>query len=387
MKIFHYCQHVLGMGHFFRSLEICKALEGEDIIFAAGGPEPTRQMPGNVEYFSLPALRMGENFGGLKTLGNNQNIESVKSRRSEILFNKFKEFKPDLFLIELFPFGRKAFRFELLPVLDAIKSGQLPETKVVCSLRDILVERDDGGKHERRCVQTLNDYFNLVLIHSDPKIARLEETFSMADHINPPLEYTGFVSRNPAPSSTISIREELGLAKEDKLIIASAGGGKVGGPLLKSVVQAFSKRKDNTGLAVFTGPFLDEDRFNELQRAANDSHRISIKRFTPDFIPLLRKADGLISMAGYNTCMDIMTTGVPALVHPFSQNREQRMRVEKISPYINIGLLEEDDLISPNLEARIDNLLQVERNTIPEMINLDGAVNSADMLRKLTGFA
>ncbi len=385
MKIFHYCQHVLGMGHFFRSLEICKALEGEDIVFAAGGPEPTRQMPGNVEYFSLPALRMGENFGGLKTIEKDQDIESVKSKRSEILFNKFKEFNPDIFLIELFPFGRKAFRFELLPVLDAINSGQLPETKVVCSLRDILVERDDGGKHERRCVQSLNDYFDLVLVHSDPKIARLEETFSMADHINPPLEYTGFVSRNPVPTSPISIREELELGKEDKLIIASAGGGKVGGPLLKSVVQAFSKRKDNTGLAVFTGPFLDEDRFNELQRTASDSHRISIKRFTPDFIPLLREADGLISMAGYNTCMDIMTTGVPALVHPFSQNREQKMRVEKISPYINIGLLEEDDLISPNLEARIDNLLQVERNTVPEMINLDGARNSADMLRKLTG--
>lgn len=386
MKIFHYCQHVLGMGHFFRSLEICKALEGENILFVAGGPEPTKKIPAHVKYFSLPALCMDENFGGLKPLDSSQDIETVKAQRTELLYKTFKNFNPDIFLIELFPFGRKAFRFELLPILETMKEGILPKTKVVCSLRDILVERNDGGKHERRCVKILNKYFDLVLIHSDPELASIDETFSAVSEIKPPLKYTGFVSRNSKSDTPISIREELGLNDGDKLIVASAGGGKVGGPLLKSVVSAFSKRTDNTGLAVFSGPFLDDEKFKELEEIAQKSTaKIVIKRFTNDFIPLLRIADGLISMAGYNTTMDILMTGIPALVHPFTQNREQRMRIDKISQYIKIDLLEAEDLTVPVMESKIEKLLHTGRNNFPQKINLNGAARSAELLREIAG--
>ncbi len=42
MKILVYCQHVLGVGHFFRTLEICRALAGHDVVLVSGalGPWP-----------------------------------------------------------------------------------------------------------------------------------------------------------------------------------------------------------------------------------------------------------------------------------------------------------------------------------------------------------
>ncbi len=39
MKIIHYCQYIWGVGHFFRSLEICRALAGHDVLLVTGGPK------------------------------------------------------------------------------------------------------------------------------------------------------------------------------------------------------------------------------------------------------------------------------------------------------------------------------------------------------------
>ena len=44
-------------------------------------------------------------------------------------------------MLELYPFGRKAFRFELDPVLEGIRDRSLGPCRVVCSLRDVLVEK------------------------------------------------------------------------------------------------------------------------------------------------------------------------------------------------------------------------------------------------------
>jgi predicted glycosyltransferase len=38
MKIIQYCQHVLGIGHLFCSLEISRALSDHEVILITGGP-------------------------------------------------------------------------------------------------------------------------------------------------------------------------------------------------------------------------------------------------------------------------------------------------------------------------------------------------------------
>lgn len=387
MKILYYCQHVLGMGHFFRSLAICNALKNDDILFVSGGPQPAGDMPENVHNLALPALCMDENFSGLKPVDNSKSIDEIKKYRAEKLYLSFKNYEPDVFLVELFPFGRKAFRFELLPILKSIKNGGLPRARVVCSLRDILVERDDGGKHDKRCLKTLNEYFDMILIHSDPDIVKLEETYSLVPEIIPPLAYTGYVARleeKMVQNETVStIKEELRLKRNEKLIVASAGGGKVGGPILLSTVTAFARLNPDAGLVVFSGPYLDDYTYAELENIARaNSAKILIKRFSTNFVSILNEADGLISMAGYNTTMDILSSGIPALVHPFSQNREQRMRIEKMSGKIQIETINDDELLPSKLIPKINTLLKAERSKTPS-VNILGASASAKLIHKL----
>ena len=198
MKIIQYCQHVLGIGHLFRSLEICRALSDHEVVLVTGGPQFDTKLPGHVREIRLPDLQMNREFRGLYSTAKNATIDQVKKKRQQRLSALFEKEKPDLFLIELYPFGRKAFRFELDPILEALHEKRLSPCGVVCSVRDILVEKEDRHKHESRAVKTLNRYFDAVLVHADPQLIKISETFDHFDDITIPVDYTGYIApQNP----------------------------------------------------------------------------------------------------------------------------------------------------------------------------------------------
>ena len=120
-------------------------------------------------------------------------------------------------MIELFPFGRRAMRFELLPLLCAAREAE-PRPIVVSSIRDILVGQENLQRADKVC-QYLEDYFDHVLVHGDPNFVRLSATFPRTDKIENILTYTGYVV-----DQSNSVRPEHG-AQE---VLVSAGGGATG---------------------------------------------------------------------------------------------------------------------------------------------------------------
>jgi len=329
VKIVFYCQHVLGIGHFFRTREICEKLKEHDVILASGGDRPDIPLPGHVREFRLPGLMMDEDFKNMFATEKGKELDVVKAERQRMLFRLFEETSPDVFMIEFYPFGRKAFRFELDPILESIRDGSLNPCRVLCSLRDVLVEKEKTASHEERVIKLLNRYFDTLFVHSDPEFVTLDATFARLDDISIPIVYTGFVTPKPVPGSGIALRTKLGIGDDDCFIVASAGGGTVGGELLAAVVKAFAQLPEGCRLQVFTGPFLDQKSFSDLKSFENPV--IGVDRFTPDFLSFLDAADLSVSMAGYNTSMNIMAVGTPAIVRPFAQNREQRLRAERLA--------------------------------------------------------
>jgi predicted glycosyltransferase len=326
-----YSQHVLGIGHFFRSMEIARALNRHEVLFVEGGdPLPGYAPPPHVERFLLPPLMMDAQFKAMEV--REGEIDETKSARKKQLMDRFLAFGPDLLITELFPFGRKQFRFELMPVLQAIRQRGLP-TKVVCSLRDILVEKDDQTAYETGVLEVLNSYYHQLLIHSDPKVIGLEETFQRVGEIRIPIHYTGFVARKPPePIST----------KTRRTILASSGGGRVGVDLLAAAILAVQRLEDqDVELKVFAGPFMENGDRGYLEDLAGRDARTGLHPFSPDFLAEMAGADLSISMAGYNTCMDILSTGIKALVYPFPQNREQSLRAGKLEALGILNILKD----------------------------------------------
>jgi predicted glycosyltransferase len=196
-----------------------------------------------------------------------------------------------------------------------------------------------------------------------------------------PLVYTGFVTPVPDPEKVRQIKQEYGLGRGKRLITASVGGGNVGAPLLKAVVQAC--RGALTGedliLKVYTGPYMNQEDKDDLRSFEND--RIRIQEFTPDFVSLLGASDLSVSMAGYNTCMNIVAAGVPALVRPFDQNREQRERAVKLAEFAPITLLEGPDLDPPVLARKMEAVLNMQAGPPGPKLDLDGAANTMEWIR------
>jgi predicted glycosyltransferase len=381
MRILQYCQHFLGIGHYFRSLEISKALKGHEVTLVTGGTPIDTPLPAHVQEVRLPGLMMDRDFTHLYSTDKCRSLDQVKQERRKLLADTFTRHAPDLFIVELYPFGRKALRFELDPLLEGIRNGDLPPSRVVCSLRDILVEKRDPLSYENRVIGTLNSSFHAVLVHADPSLIRLDETFSRTDDISIPVVYTGFITPKPIPDAGKKLRRHLGIGKGERLVIASAGAGRVGFHLLEAVILASRRMEtDRTlHLVVVTGPSMDLAEHDRLKSLANGTARVL--RFTPDFLSYLAGADLSVSMAGYNTCMNILAARVPALVWPFPQNREQRLRAERLERMGALEVMSDKDLQPSRLApAMVRALSRRSRSRVD--LDLEGAAHTAEWLER-----
>ncbi len=79
--------------------------------------------------------------------------------------------------------------------------------------------RKDQLRHDNRARWLVDRYFDGVLVHSDPKFARLEESFKPSKPLKVPVNYTGFV----LPSDKALHHQD----RQRKLVV-SVGGGMVG---------------------------------------------------------------------------------------------------------------------------------------------------------------
>ncbi len=385
MKIILYCQYVWGMGHLFRSLELARAFSEHQVILIAGGREVDVDLPEHISLVRLPGLYMDEQFTTLMAEDADQSVASVQRQRRDILISLFEQHQPDIFMIELYPFGRSVFGFELEPLLDSIHQGRFGDIKVVCSLRDILVEKRKQEFYEERVINSLHTYFHLLLVHSDDQLLSLDETFSRMDDIRIPTVYTGFVCPKADPVAGQHLRHELGIGPDDKLIVVSAGGGRSGYALLDCVLEAYPllTQKEPIRIEMFSGPFREPEEFKRLTAKAVNG--IRVRYYTKRFLDYLSAADLSVSLAGYNTCMNIMAARVPALIFPYAKQQEQPLRVAKINKYIPMQSLHDKDIEPTVLSRYIQEMLLEPRPTQQIPINLDGAENTAQYLMTWLG--
>jgi len=379
MNCMVYCQHVLGIGHLCRIMLILQQLKEQRITLVLGGPPVAVSLPNHVRVVQLPGLRMDEQFSGLLPVASGQDISLIKEQRTQQLLTLFNDLQPDLLLVELFPFGRNAFRFELLPLLE--RAGEQKKCRVACSVRDILVERDNTIKFEQRVIDRLNRYFHLLLVHGDPDLIKLDETFSRMADVKIPVSYTGYICQPPHPGDREQLRKRLQMNDKEQLIVVSAGSGSVGTSLLQAAAKAFTLLgpAQHCRIQIFTGPYMPDHDFEQLSATQNNG--ITVERFSNDFPAWLAAADLSISMGGYNTTMNLITAGCRALVYPFAQNHEQRMRAKRLEQRGHLQLLTDMDLHPAVLAEKITGILATAPRSAAIMLN--GAPRTAEQLQRL----
>jgi predicted glycosyltransferase len=368
-RLFFYVQHLLGIGHLRRAAAITRALErhGLTVAFVAGG-EPVSELDlGGADLIQLPPARAGDSgFGSIVDAAGRPIDDAWRDRRRAALLAAFERWAPEAVLIELYPFGRRPFRFELRPLLDAA-AARRPRPAILCSVRDILVSRSDPQR-TAEIVDIIRRRFDLVLVHGDPRLIEFGATFAAADAIAGQLCYTGYVvGESPAIADS---------RRDNGEILVSAGGGAVGAPLLQAAIAA----RPLTGVAdqpwrLIAGPNLPESDYRAL--AATTGSNVILERFRADFQTLLRTCRLSVSQAGYNTVMELLAAGTRAVVVPFAEGgeTEQPVRARLLADRGLLTVVDPATLTPESLAAGID---AADRSARPAAsFNMSGADGTA----------
>ncbi|TMJ62707.1 MAG: glycosyl transferase [Alphaproteobacteria bacterium] len=412
--LFH-VQYLLGIGHLQRSLRIANALarDGIDVTLVCGGP-PITELPADpsIKFVQLAPVRARDARFELIDGAGRPLDDALREKRRADLLAAFATAEPDAVIIEGFPFARRAFRFELDPLIEAVRTSE-PRPCLICSVRDIVVMREDPARHRETVARVRRD-FDAVLVHGDPALIRFEASFPTAPQIADRLIYTGYVS---PPHLTLPIADATGplpLPPEGRRgqfaagspeyslsalrggegwgevgepvtrgeVIVSAGGGAAGRALLDAALTA--RREGclaDLPWRLLTGTNLPESEVAALRRSAPAG--VTIERFRPDLAGLLRHCRVSVSQAGYNTVLDILAARARAVLVPFAAEREteQLMRAERLQALGAAELVRESELSPQSLAAAIERA--AARKPAPITVNLDGAANSARLIAGL----
>jgi predicted glycosyltransferase len=367
----------MSMGHLVRSLAIAGALTDRFRVMVLNGsrfPKGTF-VPPDVQVVNMPPLGINEE-NQIVSYDRRTSVERALDCRKKMIRTCFDNLRPAVVLIDLFPFGRKKFAFELLPLLETARSEET-RALVVSSVRDILTRKKENQQRSDDYAAGLaNKYFDLVLVHSDPSFARFTESYHPSVRLDVPVVHTGFVV--PRTTSVMSFETNR------KRIVVSAGGGVAGESLLRMAIEAHSHFADpQIEMKLIAGPFLPDETWNALRMLARGKPQLNLVRYTPNLFDEMRTAAASVSQAGYNTCVDLVRAGVPALLVPFAKDNEgeQYERALRLQHLGAVKVLREKDHSPARLAAEIQELMKF-RVTNPNL-DLSGAQTSARVIESM----
>jgi predicted glycosyltransferase len=376
-SVLFYVQHLLGIGHVQRAFRLADAVarEGISVTLVSGGePLPGRFCVQSARIVQLAPIRARDaSFKELVGPGGRPIDEKLREARQGALLAAFAAARPDAVVIEAFPFGRRAFRFELEPLIETARLRR-PRPRVLCSVRDIVVMPDDP-KRRREIIDRVRTDFDFVLVHGDPGFIPLEASFSAASEIADRLIYTGYISE----TDPIGGGDEAAGVDE---VLVSVGGGAVGTTLLSTAIEA-RRRGCLAGLTwrLLAGPNLPQQAFGTLAGALPEG--VVLERYRLEFPQMLRRCRVSVSQAGYNTMLDILAAHAPAVVVPFASEREteQQLRAERLATSGVLELVPETDLTPVRLARAIERA--VARGPGAISVDTGGAHRSARLIANL----
>ena len=409
-RVLFHVQYLLGIGHLQRSLRIAEALvdAGVAVTLVQGGPPlPEIARGRGIDIVQLPPIRARDASFALVDAAGAPVGDALRDARRTALLAAFDAARPDAVVIEGFPFARRAFRFELDPLVAAARAAG---AKIVCSVRDIPTVRPDPARLAA-IVARVHDEFDAVLVHGDPAFIPFDAAFPAAPEIADRLHYTGYVAANSL--STLGGGEGRGEAGDSRnaspfpphppsaarwappsppngwrandhgeILISVGGGGAGGRALLRAAIEA--RRQSclaGNGWRILTGASLPETELQEIRRGAPGG--MVIERFRRDFASLLSSCHVSVSQAGYNTVLDILAAKARAVLVPFAAEREteQLIRAEQLAARGVAVLLHESELSAAALAAAIERAAASAPASIA--LDTDGARRSAALIAGL----
>jgi predicted glycosyltransferase len=310
--------HLLGSGHLVRAANLARTLAqaGFAVTLASGGM-PLRAMADEpFAFVQLPPVRTeGVDFRTLLDEAGRPIAPERRQERIGLLEMLAARLRPDVVVVEHFPFGRRQLAAEFLALIEAARSAN-PKALMLSSVRDVLVTPRPERIAEAQ--DRLAGLFDAVLVHGDADFLPLDRSWPVDGRLAGKLRYTGYLAETPASGVPVASGE----------VIVSGGGSAAAVPLFALASAAAQLGPPGRRWRILAGRGVPEEAFGKL-RAEAPAH-VTVERARPDFAALLAGCAISISQAGYNTVLDLVAARCPAIVVPFDagSETEQGVRAE-----------------------------------------------------------
>lgn len=371
-RIFIYSHDTYGLGHLRRSLLIAESLghnmsPAPVVLIATGSPRThSFECPPGTDTIKLPSVvKTADGRYRPRTL--DVSLAEIVRLRSNLLIESARSFAPDVVIVDHSPAGMEG---ELRPMFRALATLRRPP-RIVLGLRDII---DDAARvraeWDREDIWSLIDrVYDRVLVYGDPKIKSTASELDLETRYPGKIVHTGYLGRQ--------ISNELkALAKaEPPRVLVSTGGGGDGQNVLRAYASFLESLPGKAPFhsTIVTGPFLSRRRQVELtQRFHASGQPVEVLEFTNRMEELHATSSATISMAGYNTAVEVLANGVPALFVPRSAPRlEQTIRAERLAACSPVTWCSDAACTPERIASFLESALSPESRAAAERSDLD----------------
>ncbi len=377
-----FVQHLRGIGHLQRAAALCRAMvrEGIPVDLVSGGmPVPDIDCTGVTLHQLAPLRSPDDSYTRLVDGEGREADAALRRRRREMLLGILQAARPGAVLVEMFPFGRSQIKDEMTALIAAARA-LTPQPLVISSVRDIVAAKRSAARYAEMADQVLA-WFDAVLVHGDEGLLPFGESFPPAARIAEKLHYTGYVLAEEPPEPP---------AGDSREVLVSAGGGAFGAALMRNALAARSGGLLDPALAaapwrLLTGPNIPAAEAQALRAQAGDDTAgdTVIETMRGDFRRLLAAARLSVSLCGYNTAMETLAAGTPAVMvaHGTGRQTEQRTRAAALQRRGLAETLTEAALTPARLAAAMNAAAHRRRGPAAPAIDLGGAQASAQRLK------
>ncbi len=327
-SIVMYSPDTVGLGHVRRNSTIATHVvemnpDCSVVLLVGSAAGPVFALPPGVDTIKLPSVqKLSSGDWCARSLSiSNQVAQRV---RSGLIRETIATLRPDILLVDHLPCGIWS---ELLPVFEFIRSRRLP-TRIVLGLRDIL---DDPQRVSSRwsregTYDVVRRYYDSVFVYGDRAVFDSAAAYGLSEEICSDVRFMGYVTGETNSSPAASGRQSGG--RDEKFVVVTAGGGYDAYPMMAASLEALSvvPRSQRIRAVAVAGPLMPDEYFARL-RAMADASGIELVRFTSELKTMLRRADLVVTMGGYNSMLEITALGKATIVIPRSgPSMEQTVR-------------------------------------------------------------
>lgn len=391
-RIMVYSHDAYGLGNIRRMLAICKSLlksiPNLSILLISGSPMlQSFRLPQGLDYIKLPCLNRGQS-GEMAVKYLNADIESTLKLRSELILAAAKNYQPDLVLVDKKPSG---VRGELKSTIDYLKC-HLSKTKFVLLLRDILdtPEKTIQEWQKEGYYQIVEFIYDRILVVGMPEIFDLIREYNFNSKLADKVRYCGYIRKESGLKNRRTIRQELEIKSNEKLVLVTPGGGEDGYFLINNYLDGLAQQQDYFSQQkicslIFCGAEMPPKQQQQIYQQAQKLPGVTVLEFTNDLMSYVNTADAVISMCGYNTITEVLQKGKKAIVIPrIKPGQEQLIRAQAMA---KVGLIKmiHPDLLNPDLliDTLFNSLDKVDKFNSIKNLDLAGLPRVADYIAML----